>query len=247
VDRPSHESILWTAGHEGGTTSEWNDIAISGSASVSATTEQAHTGRYSAKLDIDTSVGKSGVRPGVIEILPDYVRKEPKNLPDEAFYSAYYFFPEDVTPGDSWWIVMQWKDEEAGVTLHPTWMVNAWDWENGGEMRFTLRRGVGSDNQPIMPHVVEASAPMVIPLGRWVHLECYYEWSIEPEGRVACWQDGVPIWDLTGVRTDLDMGYRHFPRQWTTTNYSEETTPTRVTIYVDDAAISLTRLGPNWR
>lgn len=198
-------------------------------------------------LTIDTTNGKSGVRPGVVEILPDYPRRQPTNLPDEAYYSAYYYFPEEVVPGDSWWIVFQWKDEEAGVTLHPTWMVNAWDWDQGGRMRFTLHRGVGDDNQPIMPHVREAIAPMGIPLGQWVHLECFYKWSIEPEGRVTCWQDGVMIWDMQNVRTDLDMGYQYWPRQWTTTNYSIDTTPAVVSIFVDDAAISLTRLGPSWR
>ncbi len=54
------------------------------------------------------------------------------------------------------------------------------------------------------------------------------------------WQDGVEILNLEGVRTRYDNG----DCQWSANNYGEYVTPSPVVIYIDDLAISQTRVGP---
>jgi hypothetical protein len=78
-----------------------------------------------------------------------------------------------------------------------------------------------------------------IPVGQWFHLEVYYQKAATATGHITVWQDGVQIVDLANVKTanSGDLG-------WGVINYGQMTTPSDMTIYVDGAAISTTRLGP---
>ncbi len=72
-----------------------------------------------------------------------------------------------------------------------------------------------------------------LPVGRWVHVEAYYEKAADRGGRVAVWQDGEQILDVEGVQTanSADLG-------WAVVSYGEGVAPGEVVVYVDGAAIS---------
>ena len=90
----------------------------------------------------------------------------------------------------------------------------------------------------------EAVSPLHVPLNTWVHLECSYRWSKTGNGQIACWQDGTKIIDAGNLYTEYDWPYLAYPRQWTVNNYATDTDPDDHTVYIDDAAIATTRLGP---
>ena len=56
--------------------------------------------------------------------------------------------------------------------------------------------------------------------------------SVNEDGRIALWQDGVLLFDLEDVQTAITDSI-----QWSIDNYTDAIDPTEVIIYVDDAII----------
>ena len=102
-----------------------------------------------------------------------------------------------------------------------------------GRMYLLLTRGADSGGGTWHQAVAD------LPEGRWVHLEAYYRKAADQTGQVIVWQDGAQLLDVAGVRTANDDDL-----QWAVTNYGQDTAPADVTVYVDDAAIGTSRLGP---
>jgi hypothetical protein len=221
-------------------------VAISGLASAAVTSKQAHSGRYSAALSIKNADGFQRPEPGVRltynakgEVSPS----DPKNLPDVAYYSAHYYFPQNVT--SKWWNVMQWKqaviESNGSQTRVPVYSIHPL-FVNGG-MSFFLRSRVNSEGAYQDPAVYVAGSPLVIPLNQWVRLECMYRWSKLADGQITCWMNGELLWDMTNIITEFDTPYVQYPRQWTVNNYAGETLPKSHVLYVDDLAVRTQPLG----
>ena len=83
------------------------------------------------------------------------------------------------------------------------------------------------------------NSAMNIPVGRWWQLEVYVVKAPDATGRVTVWQDGVQVIDAPNVPTTYSDDF-----QWSVDSYSRALDPSRATIYVDDAAISTSRIGP---
>ena len=231
------------ADHETGDLAQWDRISISGSANAEIVSDVVHTGSYAGALSVSSDDG--GVR--MVVVTTDWSpadKTHPQNLPDEAFYSVWYYFPQKIDHHSN---VFQWKQAEIDRPGHQTrrllYFVRA-DWDsNTSQFQFHLRGKVNPDGSwASSTHSVDMSSAGV-PLNTWVHLECRYRWSKTGNGRITCWQDGTEIIDATGLYTELDVPYIGNPRQWTVNNYSRDTTPDSHTIYIDDAAIATSRLG----
>jgi hypothetical protein len=242
---------LWSEGHEAGNTDGWSYIAISGNANARVTNERSHTGNYANRLTIKDANG-SGSSPGVRmekhDGIPGY--NDPQNLPREGYYSVFYYFPQHIDHDGWFWNVFQWKrayvTSSGNHSRHPTWVVNVLD-SGPGRMTFMLESKVDGNNKYKPNGTREATAPIDVPTGKWVHLECFYKWSMDATGRITCWQDGTKIWDVRNVETDLNYSYLFDKWQWSVNSYAADTTPSTHSIWIDDAAISLQRLGPNWK
>jgi hypothetical protein len=238
---PAVANILWSADFETGDMSQWDGLWNSGLGNAAVTTQHAHSGKYSAALTVSNvnSENVSGTRLakdhlGVNDVLPD------------AYYSVWYYFPLEVI-APSWWNVFQWKsrwNRQDTSSSDPIYSVNIGT-RRDGSMYYYLYDHVGSDGTYNTSGVGrKASAPINIPLNTWVHLECYYKWSTSDNGQVSCWQNGQPLWNVQGVVTEYNYGQVSNPRQWMVNNYTDNTSPSTQTFYVDDAAISISRIGP---
>jgi len=241
------EAVLWVADHESGNVSEWTRVSVSGDADARVTDEIAHSGRFANALtirDADGGPTSPGVRMAVEEVLP-VPDQDPENLPTEAYYSVYYYFPQVVD--STWWNIYQWKQaylrSDGSQSRHPVYTVNP-ELRSDGSMYLKLRSKVGPAGDYVQPGSTLATSSVALPIQSWVHLECLYRWSQAPDGRIACWQDGVLLWDVSGVVTEFDLPYNKHPRQWTVNNYANDTEPSTHTIYIDDAAVSPNRIGP---
>jgi hypothetical protein len=237
--------ILWSADHETGDLSQWDDVAISSTAEAYPSTGYAHSGRYSVALAVRNAIG-ADESPGVR--MTKTTISTSNTLPDEGYYSVWYYFPQAVQP-DEWWNIFQWKRvwvRDKKTWSDPVYTINVAD-RPDGSMYLYLYSQVGEDGGYGTPGVgSRADSAIDLPTNRWVHLECYYRWSLAPDGRIACWQDGLKIWDVTGLITDYDYGDVPYPRQWSVNNYTNATDPPTHTLYIDDAAISTERIGFPW-
>jgi hypothetical protein len=207
--------LLWAADMETGDLSQWNDGGgefNSGSYSTGGSREVAHTGAYSARLTI-TTPPETGVR---------LFRWKESRTYSSLYYSTWYWFPEYVSAAN-YWNIMQWKSK-TGSANDPFYTLNVLN--TGGAMRLYLydwQRKVS---------LKQSSANL--PIGRWVHIQAFYQCTGDGNGKITIWQDGQAILQDTGKSTR----YANGDCQWSVDNYSDRLTPSPTTIYIDDAAIS---------
>jgi hypothetical protein len=231
--------LLWTADTESGDLTQWLDggrsVALAPStpliddmpmterpSTVDATNEVAHRGRFSLKLFNPTGFPDDFEGP---ELLRDVGA-----LPD-AYYSAWYLLPERqrVRPHLTIMRLRSWADDGAP--------------QNGEELQLrSLASGdyalsVFHNNAGFLLEPV-ADPPPLVAAGRWFHVEARFE--PQSGGRLRVWLDGVLYYDLTGrpgsASPELAFGVCNAAQK------SDGDEP--VVLYVDDAAISLSRVGP---
>lgn len=232
LNNPNHD-VVWRADHETDDLSQWTQgqrgeaVFNSGTGEVTLTDEVARSGLYSLALTIrEAENAEQAVR----------IFRWDENL-QSGYYSAWYYFPRryDVPV---WWNVFQFKTRDEEGVSRPTWTLNVGNLGDEDEMTFYLYDAL-EDRTYADPLT---DAPLLIPTERWVHVEAYYQRETDDSGRVAVWQDGVKLYDIEGVKTAL-TDYS----DWSVTNYTDHIHPNTATIYVDDAAISKTQLGPEER
>jgi hypothetical protein len=222
--------LLWTSRFESGIFDEWTSLPggstwTSSPANFIATSgEHVHAGSYAAKLTITTPSDGS-------RAISSLMREG--GLPDEAYYSAWYYLPQKESVG-AYWVLMKFR-RRTNVTDANT-VAELFDIDlkslSSGEM--ALR---------IYDHTLPGDAAMlvvdpVVPVGNWFQLEAFYRNASDATGRLTLWLDGKLIADV--VKATGTPGWV----AWELSNIGESLTPQTVSLYVDDCAISRMRVGP---
>jgi hypothetical protein len=212
--------VQWSSGLETGNFSEWEQnwgggIFNTGTGNASVSSDVAHSGRYSAKMAIDTSSGG----PQAVRIF----RWNESRADQSAYYRVWYYFPQQYS-GMNWWNVFQWKSKTPSRN-DAFWQLNVGN-RPDGTMNFYVYNWVNSRSY--------SQSVVNIPVGRWFRVDAFYTQSSDNNGRVTFWQDGVKFFDMSGVNTKYPDG----DVQWAVANYTDGISPSKATIYVDDAAIS---------
>ncbi len=219
-------NVLWQATFEPGDLSEWMADGNGGAYVVGAgvapavTTAFAHRGSYA---------GIAAVMPTASVVADSYwFRTQPS--PDAAYYSAWYFISGSIQV-QSWLSLIHLRVSTSGDghNLVPVWDFNA------------NQRPDGS----LVPHLYnflmkvnfEQQTLAAWPRATWFHLEMYLRKS-PTNGQITIWQDDVQVLNVTGVPTASTDWI-----EWAVGNASDGISPSPAIVYVDDAAISLTRLG----
>jgi hypothetical protein len=240
VRQPQCGSVAWSADHETADLSQWyvgggGAESNSGNAISVASTDVAHSGRYSAKGTI-TAPPVAGVR------LSRW--KEGPATP-ESLYSAWYYFPRIYT-ANGFWNIFQFKSRDCNsgcpsATTDPFWYLNVGKRPNGAMYLFlswwgelwTLR-GLEGPHQGERGYHAYQQTLKDLPVGQWVHIEAYLRQSSGFDGQIIVWQDGVEIFNQNNVRTR----YPFEGNRWSISNYSDSISPSPATIYFDDAVIT---------
>lgn len=229
----SEAEILWATSHETGDLSDWyrdqgGGAFITGTADVSVTDEAAHTGKYSAKLEV-WGIDKE-VRGARLFRWGEYLT--------EGYFSAWYLFP--VLPQVNDWLnIFEFKKKdyakgEGNGAIDPTWYNVVKNYPCRWGIFLTLTHWNQVYN---LPGNVRDSP--LIRVGEWFHIEWYYKDGLE-DGVVRIWINGELIWDMENVDTrGVDP---HI--QWAPVLYGTGVTPGHLALYVDDAAVSTQRVGP---
>jgi len=223
-------SLLWTATFEPGDLSEWLADGKGGTYVENVTvfpmvtTDVAHRGHYAGVATITPPLtGEPSI---------NYLFREQPS-PREAYYSAWYFIPASVTVR-SWLSLSHFRCSHTGDgnDLFPIWDVNLIPRPDGSLIAHLYNY--------VLVQNFEQFIPVPVPLGRWVQFEVLFRKAADTTGHIEVWQDGIPIidvpyaitaetdwvqWDAGGSSTDLGLS-------------------APAVIYMDDAAISLARVGP---
>lgn len=252
-------SILWKADHESGDLREWtpNDPDGGGGifntggaeATASATTARAHSGRFGAVAKIKGAYrGKNGARAVRLMRWTDAPwRSGGREFPLSAYFSTWMLVPENYNsnkyapwdPGDGgWWNVFQFKSHSAEDESQPAWSLQIYHNDARDCMVFGLYSSIDQRS-------VEATTPVPLPVGRWVHVEIFYACSASSKGQVSVWQDGCKILEAKNVRTVFKTSEPH--PVWGIGNYTDHVvspnTAGAAQIFFDDCIVSTSRIS----
>jgi hypothetical protein len=230
--------LIWTARFESGALDEWTRVAGGGvvtspsSGEVVASPERAHGGAFSARMTMMTPASP----PAALSVL----RRE-GDLPDEAYYSAWFYLTEDASVTDArplqYWAVMRFRGRSD--IANPDTVFDFLD--------VALRKSPsGGLILRVFDYDQFADAPMVIPdppvlVGRWFHVEALHKNAPGAARHVVLWLDGSLVVDIPF--TAGDPGWVG----WSVGEMGLDLVPPTVTVFVDDCAISRVRVGPNGR
>ena len=224
--------VLWSARFETGTFSEWLN-APGGSVSAppappdvaEIATDRVHRGGFAARLTIDAAAGAGQQSVG-------FVRKG--SLPTEGYYSAWYYLPRTVTV-NGYWVLF--KIRKRDVADDPASEGELFDVD-------LVSMPTGEMGLQLYDHRNQANAPLlanpVVPVGVWFQLEGFYRDAADDTGRFTLWFDGAQVADLSGSPTSQTAWV-----DWSVDNLGEDLDPSTAVVYVDDCAVSRSRIGPS--
>ena len=223
-------SVLWRGTFEPGNLSEWTGdgegdaYTPNGGDGPLATLAMAHGGRYG---------GQFTIAPKASMMSTSYLyRNQPS--PPQGYYSAWFYVPSTIIVG-SWLSLTHFSGSKTGdgKNLFAIWDVNLYPLPGGGlAAQLYDYLGTGYNERQTIP--------VPFPLDTWVQLEVYLSKAVGPTGEVTVWQDGVQILQRLNIQTVTNDW-----TQWDAGGAADASTlPSPAFVYMDDAAISLVRVGP---
>lgn len=222
-------NVLWYGDHESGDLSEWSRDAKGGTfasgedATCAATTEEAHSGKYSVKLTA-TATGEDASAG---------LYRQASATPDD-YFSAWYFLPEAYETVGSW-TILRLRSAPPEVSDPETLSidVNLRSLSNG-----SLVLGVVEQRQTYLAWPIAVPTPSV-PIGRWFQLEVRFRSRNDETGLLKLWLDGRLVYDIENRVTG--QGETVY---FVVTSRVSRMLPNNVELYVDDAMLSQSRITP---
>jgi hypothetical protein len=220
--------LLWTGLFEGDNFGEWTGDGDGGALAfpappnlVEVSSERVRHGGHAARLAIDAAA--AGDRASAV--LTRY-----GTLPTEAYYSAWYYLPRSITVG-TYWVIFKFRQQNPPTEdeLYDLDLINL----PSGEMSVRLySHSRGADV------ALDVSDP-VVPAGQWFQLEAFYRNAQDATGRLIFWLNGRQIVDIA----NQPMAPTPWV-EWNACSIGENLTPSTAVLYVDDCAVSRSRVGP---
>ena len=231
--------VLWSAGIESGSLSEFEGENNSGSAdsvAVLAANEgiAARKDSWVVKQSVFSSGGTRLYRNSAINNV--YRTGNP------IYYSFWAYFPQAThLSSGGFFNLLQIQSINPGGNLDPVWILGL------HPSSFTLRMEWWSNLQMSGPHAGESGGraydqAVPIPLGQWVFMQVMVTPREDYSGAVKVWMNDRVVFDITNVRTkyaesNVSGGTQSF---YISKNaYGQNMTPTPNHHYVDEVAISL--------
>jgi len=231
--------VLWTARFETADFSEWMAVSGGNAAAfpapnvIDVSNDRVRRGRYAARLTIQTASDGSQANAGL---------SRTGSLPVEGYYSAWYFLPSAVKVS-TFWVLFKFRMRSVAddaSTASELFDLNLANTSSGG-MTLRLYDHRSSGDIPL-----DVAAPN-IPVGAWFQVEAYYRnpgtgadgGATDNGGRLTFWLDGHQIVDVTGPMAPTSWV------AWDVVSVAVNLDPSTAVLYVDDCAVSRTRVGPD--
>jgi hypothetical protein len=225
-------NVLWATNHESGTLDDWSDapgggVMLDASGSTAAiSTDFAHSGRYSLKLTDLAADDTNG--PAVYRELMS---------PPDAYYSAWYYIPRAYTTNSEWTIQgFRWR---AGSGIGHGNDLDVRALPDGQVVLYVFSHDQNYLQAPL------ADPPPYVPVAAWFQVETLYRPSTTQTGLLKVWLNDRLVYDLENrVTVGAIDGTLDGPIDvlWSPTDVAEDVEPAPPILYIDDAAISLTRV-----
>jgi len=221
--------LLWSARHETGGLGEWTDDMKGGAAadapdtSFEVSTDFAHSGTYAVKLANAAVSNYEEVRLWRTD-----------QYPQAAYYSAWFYLPRAYQTTDDW-TIMQVRNP---LPSDPTTISLLLDVDlrslPGGDLILSVYDHRGDYLRAATP-----DPAVSVPVNEWFQVQAFFDYSSGGDGRFALWLNDRLLYDL---RRPFNVGGTVY---FSVCNVGHALSPTDSAIYVDDAAVSLTRVGPD--
>lgn len=221
--------VLWWTDHETGDVSDWTreggSTWTSGGGKVEVVSTFVRSGRFALRSTVSSS--SATAKSAGIAIRAALT-------PAETCYSAWFYVPMAVTTTGYWLI---YKFRSRSVVDQPSSDVDMWDLDVVGGQNKSLVLALYRHDRDERAVAETVS----VPIGRWFQLESCLLAASDDTGRLSVWLDGVTAFELTA---QLTMPSQYV--EWNVGSIAEAINPSSVSVYVDDAAVSTRRLGPNF-
>lgn len=220
--------ILWWTDHETGDLSDWSRDGggtwTSGNGTLALVSDPVRSGNYALRSSVNTSNVAQSAGIGLRGAL----------MPNEACYSAWFFAPTALTT-TGFWLFFKFRSRQ--VADQPASDVDIWDLDvvtasNGSPVLALYRHDRGE---------ILSTSSVSVPIARWFQLEACLLARSDSSGHLAVWLDGDAVFELNAQWT---MPSQYV--EWNVGNVAQEITPSSASLYVDDAAVSTRRLGPDY-
>jgi hypothetical protein len=220
--------LLWKADHETGELSEWTkdgggDVRLpSDDSTITVSSEQARSGRHALQLINPADWDNQEQGPELFHAGGELT---------DAYYSAWFLLPERYHIEPSLTLIrLRSRDQEGG------------DLYNGEELQLRSLSDGSFVLQVFSNHAAHLLEPLAevaprIEAGRWFQVEARFQ--PRSGGSLRVWLDGTLAYDLgdrpgaAGAQVVLSA-----------CNVAERATPAPLVLFVDDAAISFSRVTP---
>ncbi len=221
--------LVWTADQEPGDLSQWTasgggDKRLpNADSTIDVSTEAAHRGSHAVKLVNPAAWDNEDEGPELFHAA---------GALDDAYYSAWFLLPEDYRLNPSMTLIRLRSRDLGKSELYPGEELQIRRLPVGGYVLQVFSNNAGYLLEPL------ADPSPRIEAGRWFQLEARYE--PQSSGRLRVWLDGVLSYDLSGR-----PGAPGAEIVLSVCNVAESSQPAPLVLFVDDAAVSLSRVGPS--
>lgn len=222
--------ILWSARHETGDLSEWTEggpgkggtEADTPDTALAISTDFAHTGRYAVKLTN-----------GAVSTTENVHLWREDSYPSEAYYSAWFYLPRAYQTTADWSLIELQvpTNGDAGITAQ---LIDI-DLRSlpDGDLILSIYDHRGAYLRSPTP-----DPAILVPVGQWFQIETFYRNVNDDSGQLTVWLDGQLNYDIRRPFGSNSIVY------WTVSSRTSGLSPAESIIYIDDAAVSLSRVTP---
>ena len=228
--------LLWTADQETGSLDQWTRDGqgeareprtpdSDEASSIEASTDAAHSGSYAVKLVNPTGWDQDNDGPELYHAM---------SAESDAYYSAWFLLPDEYRVEPHLTLLRLRSREPATGELLNGEELQLRSLPTGGYVLQVFSNHNNFLREPI------ADPPPFVQAKRWFQLEARFE--PKSSGRLRVWVDGVLFYDLT-----RRPGAAGSEIAFSVCNVAQTAQPSPLTLYVDDAAVSLSRVSPSGR
>lgn len=219
----------------------------SGDAEAVVVTDPTHTGEHALAMTVTDADSGTAVRTRIDnDVFQDRGYSGGHNLPDEAYFSVWFYVPEYVSlGGGDPWNIFQFKQTYpvtgSGYTRRMIDAIKLWDL--GGDYGFTLKSNIDAEGNWDSGNFREWQSDEVrVSPGEWFQVKVLRTYGDSDAGHNTVWVNDVEIFDLdmaTEMYGDAWDDYGPWRRQWTVNNYvtGDNHDPNTQTLFIDDLEI----------
>jgi hypothetical protein len=222
--------ILWWTDHETGDFTEWDQggyhwSAEGGSTKIAELPSPTRSGRFSFESQVTSA--STGVQSGAQAFRSG-------GLPSQAYYSAWFYLPQVITSA-TYLVVFKFRSRQDPADNSTT--VNAWDVnvapDGSGAMFLVLYEHSGANQWE--------DRTLNVPVRQWFQIEAFLRAANDSSGQITVWCNGTQLFDIAGRATTASSFV-----EWSVGGVTEVIDPDPTTLFIDDAAVSKRRLGPEF-